>query len=410
MILIILLVVLIDLYAFQAVRTVFDSGPVLRNPAAIVYWAVSIGIYITIIVGALSYFNLSPFMKRFMLGAVICIGVAKLFIASFLVVDDVVRLVRLGGSYFFPNPETGRGPHAIGRSEFLTRSALLAGGFAFGLFTWGMIRTAYHYKVRRESLKFPGLPESFSGLRIVQISDAHVGSFLNTDPVEHAVKMINELDADIVFFTGDMVNSIAAEAEPFIEAFSKIRARFGVFSVLGNHDYGSYYRWNSEEEGRNNLRRIHEIHAECGWTLLNNDHRVIDVDGTPVAVIGVENWGASQHFPKAGDLVKAKAGTENASLKLLLSHDPTHWDYKVSKEHPDIDVTFSGHTHGFQMGIEIPRLNIKWSPSKYVYKQWAGLYSKGKQYLYVNRGLGFIGYHGRVGILPEITLMEISRG
>jgi len=179
--------------------------------------------------------------------------------------------------------------------------------------------------------------------------------------------------------------------------------------VLGNHDYGSYHRWGSEDEARQNLQRLYDIHAECGWTLLNNDNRIIDIDGTPVAVIGVENWGASAHFPKAGDLDKAKAGTQDARLKLLLSHDPTHWGHKVLSEHPDIDVTFSGHTHGFQMGVEIPRLKIKWSPSKYVYKQWAGLYRKGTQYLYVNRGLGFIGYHGRVGILPEITLMEISR-
>jgi predicted MPP superfamily phosphohydrolase len=412
LIIIIILVLLIDLYAFQAVRTVFDSAPFIQNPAAIAYWAISIGVYILIVVGMFSYFSLGPGMKRFILGAVICIGIAKLFIVSFLLIDDGVRLIKLTSSLFTGGRSATSGGQFISRSEFLTRSALVTGGLILGLFAWGMVRTAYQFKIRRESLIFPGLKEGFSGLKIVQISDAHVGSFLNTEPVETAVRMINELEPDLVFFTGDLVNSRASEAEPFIQVFSGIKARYGVYSVLGNHDYSTYYNWASKEEAEANMERMHAIHGEIGWTLLNNENRIIDVDGSRIAVIGVENWGASRHFPKAGDLVKAKSGTEDAHLKLLLSHDPTHWSEKVTAEnegHQDIAITFSGHTHGFQMGVEIPWLNIKWSPSKYVYKQWAGLYQRGKQYLYVNRGLGFIGYHGRVGILPEITLMEISR-
>jgi len=238
----------------------------------------------------------------------------------------------------------------------------------------------------------------------------HLGSFINTDPVQKAVAKINELNADIVLFTGDMVNSIADEAEPFIGVLSGIQAKFGVYSVLGNHDYGSYYRWETKEDGEKNLDRLKAIHAECGWNLLNNQNQILDIDGAQIAIIGVENWGHSEHFPKYGNLQTALQGSEQADLKLLLSHDPSHWNYKVSQENPEIDITFSGHTHGFQMGIEIPWLKIKWSPSKYVYKQWAGLYQKGQQYLYVNRGLGFIGYHGRVGIHPEITLLEVTKG
>jgi predicted MPP superfamily phosphohydrolase len=361
------------------------------------------------ILGALSYFNLSPFMKRFVLGAVICVGIAKLFTVSFLVIDDVIRLFRYIAAKASSSAAGPGAAIAISRSEFLTRGALIAGGAIFGLFSWGMIRTAYHYKVRRVTMKFPQLPESFKGLKIVQISDAHVGSFLGPEPIFKAVELINEQKPDIVFFTGDLVNSVATEAENFIEAFSGIRAKHGVYSTLGNHDYGGYYNWDSEEAAENNMKRLYAIHKECGWTLLNNENRILDIDGANIAVIGVENWGASRHFPKRGDIDKAKIGTELADLRLLLSHDPTHWDDIVSQKHPEIDMTFSGHTHGFQMGIEVPWLKLKWSPAQYAYKHWAGLYQQGKQYLYVNRGIGFIGYHGRVGILPEITLMEISR-
>ncbi|MCP4123157.1 MAG: metallophosphoesterase [Bacteroidetes bacterium] len=409
MILILILFIIIDIYAFQAVRTVFDSAPLTKNPAVIVYWAISLVVYVLVALGVTRYFNLNPSVQRVIMGAVICIGVAKLFIVSLLLVDDVTRFLKWIPTNFYSGSDGKVAKYSISRSEFLNRMALMGGGALFGLFTWGMIRTAYQYKVMREKLSFDKLPDTFQGMKIVQISDMHLGSFLTTEPVQKAVAKINELDADIVLFTGDMVNSIAAEAEPFIEALSKINAKYGVYSVLGNHDYGSYYRWGAKEETVRNLDRLKAIHGECGWKLLNNANEILNIDGARIAVIGVENWGHSEHFPKYGNLQQAMAGTGDADLKLLLSHDPSHWDYKVSRENPDIDITFSGHTHGFQMGIEIPWLKIKWSPSKYVYKQWAGLYKRKQQFLYVNRGLGFIGYHGRVGIHPEITLLEVTK-
>ena len=244
-------------------------------------------------------------------------------------------------------------------------------------------------------------------LKIVQISDVHAGSFTYKEPVRNAIDLINNEQADLVFFTGDLVNNTADEMDPYMDVFDKIRAKFGVFSVLGNHDYGDYVRWGSREERDANLERLKEVHKELGWNLLINEHRLIPIKGATVGVIGVENYSAKARFPKYGDLAAAYQGCE-ASLKLLLSHDPSHWEDQVIKDYKDIDITFSGHTHGMQFGIEIPGW-IKWSPIKYMYKQWAGLYSQDKQFLYVNRGLGFLGYPGRVGILPEITVLELAK-
>jgi predicted MPP superfamily phosphohydrolase len=204
------------------------------------------------------------------------------------------------------------------------------------------------------------------------------------------------------------VNNRAEEMEPFLDVFDKIRAKHGVYSVLGNHDYGDYVPWSSPEEKAANLDTLKGMQAQMGWKLLLNEHQLLNIRGEQVAVIGVENYSTHMRFPKYGDLKRAVQGTEEARLKLLLSHDPSHWESQVITEHPDIDLTFSGHTHGMQCGVEIPGW-FKWSPVQYVYKQWAGLYRQGRQHLYVNRGLGFLGYPGRVGILPEITVLELSR-
>jgi predicted MPP superfamily phosphohydrolase len=212
-------------------------------------------------------------------------------------------------------------------------------------------------------------------------------------------------NADIVFFTGDLVNNYASEMEPFMETFNQIKAPMGVYSILGNHDYGDYVTWDSAEAKTKNLSDLKNVHATLGWKLMMNEHVALKKGEAEIALLGVENWGAKLNFPKYGDLKKAHAGTEKYTVKLLLSHDPSHWNKQVKEEYKDIDITFSGHTHGFQFGIEIP--GFKWSPSQYVYKQWAGLYSDNNQHIYVNRGLGFLGYPGRVGILPEITVMEL---
>ena len=241
----------------------------------------------------------------------------------------------------------------------------------------------------------------------MQISDIHIGSFVSKTPLKRAVNLINKEEADIVLFTGDLVNNLASEAEGFIPVLREIQARMGVYSVLGNHDYGHYFKWISEEQRINNLERLKQIQKEVGWKLLENENYVIKKGQDKLAILGVENWSAIMRFPKYGNLQKAAKGTEQIPLKILMSHDPSHWDAEINQKFKDINITFSGHTHGMQFGIEIP--GIKWSPVQYVYKQWAGLYKKGNQFLHVNRGLGILGFMGRVGMRPEITIVELVK-
>jgi predicted MPP superfamily phosphohydrolase len=288
---------------------------------------------------------------------------------------------------------------------------LAGGGLIFSSLIFGMLKWVYDFKIHRVQISLPNLPASFDGLKIVQISDMHLGSWASSDPLDEAVAKINSLQPDLVFFTGDLVNYKTEEAFPFMEALQKVRAKYGVFVTLGNHDYGDYTRWPSPEAKKQNMTDLYHFYDEIGWKLLNNENQLFEIDGEKIAVIGVENWGAFSRFPRYGDIEKALQGTEDAEVKLLLSHDPSHWEEIITKQCPDIDVTFAGHTHGFQFGIEIKKL--KWSPAQYVYKYWAGLYEnllegRKPQYLYVNRGLGTIGYPGRVGILPEITLFELK--
>ncbi|MDQ3291120.1 MAG: metallophosphoesterase, partial [Bacteroidota bacterium] len=263
------------------------------------------------------------------------------------------------------------------------------------------------YQVKRVTLRFPNLPNAFSGYKILQISDLHTGSFNSTHPLEKAVALINKQNADLVFFTGDLVNNIATEVVPHIPALQKIKAKDGKFSVFGNHDYGDYVSWESREAKRQNLQTLAQHHAEIGWRLLLNENVAIHKDGQHIAVLGVENWSTRMNFPRYGNMAKAYAGTEQSPFKVLLSHDPSHWDGEVNQHYPDIDLMLSGHTHGMQFGVNLP--GLKWSPVQYVYKQWAGLYKKGMQHLYVNTGLGFLGYPGRVGFLPEITVFELQK-
>jgi predicted MPP superfamily phosphohydrolase len=274
---------------------------------------------------------------------------------------------------------------------------------------YGVVKSAFDYNLIRVKLKTPNLPEAFNGLRIVQISDIHSGSFISDGPLRSAVKMINDQNPDIVFFTGDLVNELAAEALPYIDVLKQIRAKYGVYSILGNHDYGDYFYQKGDLEGRaNNKAQMIDIHHQMGWDILLNENRVIEKDNQKISVIGVENWGSAARFQKYGDVTAARQLEKDCDFKILLSHDPSHWDAKVRKEHSDIDLTLSGHTHGFQMGVEIPGY-IKWSPSQYLFEEWAGLYQKDSQWIYVNRGLGFIGYPGRLGILPEITVIELEK-
>lgn len=338
--------------------------------------------------------SISTYLRSFLLITYL----SKILVAALFLIDDIRRVI----AQAFPTTNL-----STDRSNFLLKLGLSIGSIPFITLLYGMARNAYRYKLYKQTVNIKGLPQGLTGLKIVQISDIHAGSFTFKEPVKRAIELINAQEADLVFFTGDMVNDLAEEMVAFQDVFNKIQAKYGVYSVLGNHDYGEYVRWDSPEAKQNNLDRLKKLQFDMGWNLLVNENTILDIKGEQVAIIGVENYSAKPQFPRYGDLSKAYQGTEKASLKLLLSHDPSHWEAQVLQNYKDINITFSGHTHGFQFGIEIPGW-IKWSPVKYVYKEWAGLYEKESQFLYVNRGLGFLGYPGRVGILPEITVMDLQ--
>ena len=264
----------------------------------------------------------------------------------------------------------------------------------------------YRYELRRVKLAFDNLPASFKGLKILHISDIHSGSFTDKHAVTQGVEKALKEKPDLILFTGDLVNDRATEMENYMDVFSRLKAPMGVFSTLGNHDYGDYVQWENEAAKKANLEDLKKVHANLGWRLLMNEHVVLEKNTDQIALLGIENWGAKGRFPKYGRMDLAHPGTEKYPFKILMSHDPSHWDAEVQPKYGDIDLMLAGHTHGMQFGVEIP--GIKWSPVQYMYKEWAGLYEKGKQKLYVNRGFGFIGYPGRVGILPEITVIELT--
>jgi len=339
-----------------------------------------------------------------MFGIVLIILVSKILGSTFILFHDIKSLI-LYTKHKLLHQKTKE--YQPSRRQFLKKSAIVASVIPFGTLMYGVLKTAFDFKIRKQNLQIPNLPNSFKGLKIVQISDIHSGSFLTNDPLEKAVQLINDQKPDLVFFTGDLVNEITEEAIPFIDTLKQISAPLGVFSILGNHDYGDYFYQKGDNKGReHNYELMQKVHKKMGWKLLLNEHQIIEKNNERLAIIGVENWGSEARFQKYGDINKAKDGCLKEDVKLLLTHDPSHWEAHVLPQHKDIAVTFSGHTHGMQFGVEIP--GFKWSPSKYLYKKWAGLYRHNQQQIYVNRGLGFIGYPGRVGILPEITVFELT--
>lgn len=407
-----LLLFSIDLYFYQAIKTLlFGSSSYKKNVVYFIYWGFTLFSFLLFLVPTFfNFYELPKFFRIYVFAFVIMIFISKIIGSVFIAVDDVIRLFRWGGSFFIKpavaSSEMTPNPHSISRLKFLNYIAVGMAALPFVSFIYGMVKGAFDYKVRNVKVILPQLPSSFNGLKIVQISDIHSGSFVSTTHIEEAINIVMQQKADIIFFTGDLVNNEATETEPFIEILSRVKAPMGVFSTLGNHDYGDYKTWESPEAKVKNLQDLKDIHAQLGWKLMMNEHVALKKGDDEIALIGIENWGGNLNFPKYGDMKKAHAGTEKYPVKLLLSHDPSHWEMQVRKDYKDVDITFSGHTHGFQFGIEIPGW-IKWSPSQFVYKQWAGLYTEGNQHVYVNRGLGFLGYPGRVGILPEITVMEL---
>jgi predicted MPP superfamily phosphohydrolase len=371
------------------------------------YWGISIC--------AVIFFAISPFLhspewpriRNYVLATVLGLFFAKLLAAVFFLLDDIRRLIQwLAGRLFFNNTESptisGEG---ISRSAFLTWLGIGIGGTLFTSLLYGFTNK-YRYEVRRVRLRFDNLPTAFRGLKIVQLSDIHSGSFGDPQAVTRGVEKVLHERPDLILFTGDLVNDAADEMKHYKDIFSRLSAPMGVFSTLGNHDYGDYIWWETPELKRANLEHLKQIQKEMGWRLLMNEHVVLERGGEQIALLGIENWSAKARFPKYGKMSEAYAGAEKYPFKILMSHDPSHWDAEVRTQYPDIDLALAGHTHGMQFGVEIP--GLKWSPVQYIYRQWAGLYEEGRQKLYVNRGFGFIGYPGRVGIMPEITVIELT--
>lgn len=400
---VILLLLLVDLYVFQAIRVVTQSlSPLAQRIVYFIHWsvfAVTAGTFM--LAGATRGTPPSAF-QTYLASTLFIIFASKLVVVLFLLVDDVVRLGKI-----VLNSASDTADFNPSRNKFLNQMGLLVAAVPFSAFIYGMVKGAYDYRVKRVVLRFPNLPAAFDGYKMLQISDLHTGSFNSTEPLKEAVALINKQEADLVFFTGDLVNNMASELGEHLQTLSGIKAKTAVYSVLGNHDYGDYVSWPSPEAKQQNLQTLINSHRQMGWDILMNENRLVEKDGEKIAILGVENWGNRAGFPKYGRLDKAYQGAEDAPFKVLLSHDPSHWDGEINQKYDDIDLTLSGHTHGMQFGVNVP--GLKWSPVQYVYKQWAGLYRNGRQHLYVNTGLGFLGYPGRVGFLPEITVFELKK-
>lgn len=393
--------ILVDIYAFQAVRTV------TKNP-----WLYGLYVFVSVAVLAglvyeLSFLGSGKMMrppKMYFFGIFLAVFLPKLILVIFMFGEDIVRFfvgifMKVAGS-----SDSGFMPS---RRKFVSTLALGLAAIPFASLIYGMVKGKYNYRVLKYALEFDDLPEAFDGYTITQLSDIHSGSFDNQKKVEYAVNLANQQQSDIILFTGDLVNNVADEMEEWKALFSTLKAPDGVYSVLGNHDYGDYVRWENASEKVENLNKLKQIQKEMGWELLLNENRYIERNGQKIALVGVENWGENG-FIKAGDLDRACEGIFDSDFKILMSHDPSHWQSKVRDDPRHFHLTLSGHTHGMQFGLEIPGI-VKWSPVKYQYKYWAGVYEELGRYINVNRGFGFLGYPGRVGIWPEITVIQLKK-
>jgi predicted MPP superfamily phosphohydrolase len=400
---------IIDYYFFQAVINVSKNwSPLWKNAARYGFWIPTILSIVAMLWWTFDNpYRYSANFRNWVITGLVATYFSKLFGVVILLIDDGQRLVKWMARFFYQGTEGGGLPgEAISRSEFLSKAAIIASGVPLGAFAYGIISGAHDYRMIRQQVLIKDLPKAFDGFRLVHVSDIHTGSFWNKTAVKGGVEMILKEKPELIVFTGDLVNNQTDEVRNYIDVFNKLKAPFGVKSITGNHDYGDYRSWDTKEEKAQNFRDLITAHKELGFDLLLNQNRTIEVEGEKLGIIGVENWGKGR-FSKYGNLEAAYKGQEETQAKILLSHDPSHWDEQVRPSYKDIDLMLSGHTHGFQFGVEIG--GLKWSPSQYVYKQWAGLYEEGDQKLYVNRGFGYLGYPGRVGMPPEITVLELKR-
>ncbi len=396
----VIIYVILDIYAYQAFKTVTRHSWIF-----FIYLALSLGV-----LGYLLYqFNVPEKQgltgaRSYAIGFFLAFFVPKLILFVLLFGEDLVRLVVSG----FQKLAHSNADYSLpSRRKFVSQIAMGIAAIPFASLLYGMYQGRYNYKVLKYVLHFDDLPEAFDGYRITQISDIHSGSFDNPEKIRYGIDLINEQKSDAVMFTGDLVNNTASEMDPWKEVFSTISAPDGVFSVLGNHDYGDYVNWESATAKKENLEALKGVHREMGWNLLLDEHKKITRGSDVIAIVGVENWGAG--FKQVGDLNKAARELSEEEFKILLSHDPSHWQEKVKKDQKKFHLTLSGHTHGMQFGIEIPGW-FKWSPAQYRYEHWAGIYNEAGRFLNVNRGFGFLAYPGRVGIWPEVSVIELRKG
>ena len=399
----------LDYYFFLAIKTVSQNAtPRARTIISIVYWSITVLAVAGFLLFAFTDEHLlGKKIRTYLFATVVGLFLAKLTAMIFFLTDDLRRAAQwAAGKLLFRDTEVEKmSGDGISRSVFLSWLGIAAGGTLFSSLIYGF-SNKYNYNVKRLQLAFENLPASFKGLKIIHISDIHSGSLLDKRAVQAGVDRIMQEKPDLILFTGDLVNDKATEMELLKDVFASLNAPLGVYSTLGNHDYGDYIQWPIDGVSKlQNLENLKQVHADMGWRLLMNEHVVIEKEGEQIAILGIENWSAKARFPKHGKMKNAHAGTGKYPFKILMSHDPSHWEAEVRSEYKDVDLMLSGHTHGMQFGVEIP--GFKWSPVQYMYKQWAGLYEGDKQKLYVNRGFGFIGYPGRVGVLPEITVIEL---
>ncbi len=409
-----LFIILVDLYSFKGIKLVVSNldSKLLKRIIFVIYWLIPV-----LIITYLLYFRtLLPFerepriFKNFYIlaGVFILFYIPKLLFITFHLAEDIIHITKWVVHKLSSNKDTiiEQSENGISRAKFISQLGLVLAAIPFTSILYGMAKGRFNFRLSHEKLGFSNLPQAFDGFKIIQISDIHIGSFFgHENQVIKAIELINEQKPDLILFTGDLVNNFAEELDGWIPILSKLKAKYGLYSILGNHDYGDYFEWKNEAEKTQNLEKLKQEHHNIGFRLLLNESKKVKIGDSEIALIGVENWGLPP-FPQYGNLNDAIINSEIAPFKILLSHDPSHWDAEVIGK-TDIDLTLSGHTHGMQFGIEIG--NIKWSPVKYKYPRWAGLYKENDQYLYVNRGFGYIGFPGRVGMPPEITIIELKK-
>ena len=370
----------------------------------VVYWLLSLGVLFNFIYRITSIGDSKGIGQQVMLafGLLILAITPKIIALLVLFGEDIFRVLKLGFNYFSNSSET---TFFVGRRDFVSKVALSLAAIPFTSVLYGMVRGKYNYQVIRHTLFFNDLPKAFEGYKLTHISDIHSGSFDDEEKIIDGIDLINEQESDVILFTGDIVNNTADEMTPWISHFKKLKAKDGKYSVLGNHDYGEYARWKTIEEKEQNFQAIKDIHPKIGFNLMLNDSVYLEKDNDKIALVGVENWGT--RFKKVGDLNLASSKINKEDFKILMSHDPSHWDAEIRNHDNNYHLTLSGHTHGMQFGIEIP--GIKWSPVQYIYKQWAGVYEEFGRFINVNRGFGFLAFPGRVGIWPEITVITLKK-